>query len=140
MAGHRSLEYSHDVNFFSNGGFAEYLITDPSLAECTGFEQRGERSLPTFGNAPQRDPLRREIQRGVDEFVDDLFDMFGSDVEHLTARPAIAHRSLSQLVANPGLGDAQLFEHRSHDDEVGSNRGGVLGYWGPGRDVLDRER
>ncbi|MAT07106.1 MAG: hypothetical protein CL424_18895 [Acidimicrobiaceae bacterium] len=137
ITGATTVPYSDDNAFFANGAFIEYLITDPSLQECLGFERLGDRIVPTLGPQEPFDPLRHEIHRGVREFLDDLFSTFGADTWQLTARPAIGHRALSWLVSRPDRTDALLFAGRRHEDTIGSNRGDVLRYWEPGRTALE---
>jgi hypothetical protein len=76
------------------------------------------------------------IQRGIDDFVGDVFACFGERVPMLAMRPDSATLALARFMASPSATDARMLDGALQDDAAGSGAAGLMDAWQPGRDAL----
>lgn len=126
--------WSHDRTFFTYGTVLEYLVTPLDLHECLGVDENSGR--PILLPVPRRDGVNVAIQWGIQEFIDDVFSIFGAHVFDLAMRPDSATRALAALIATPTEADAALFVGATQDDSAGSGNSELLESWLPARQVL----
>ncbi|HWK92672.1 MAG TPA: polysialyltransferase family glycosyltransferase [Luteimicrobium sp.] len=133
ITGARFEPWSQDRTFFRYGTVLEYLLTPVGLPECHGFGPGGRPVLaPTVASDRRND----EIQRGIGDFVRDVFTRFGDRVPLLAMRPDSATWALARLIAAPSAADARMLAGALQDDATGSGTAGLMDAWQPGRDAL----
>ncbi|MFD6176421.1 MULTISPECIES: polysialyltransferase family glycosyltransferase [unclassified Isoptericola] len=133
ITGARFEPWSQDRTFFRYGTVLEYLLTPVGLPECHGFGPDGR---PVLAPTVAVDRRNAEIQRGVADFVDDVFARFGERVPLLAMRPDSATWALSRLLEAPTAADARMLAGALQDDATGSGTTGLMDAWQPGRDAL----
>jgi hypothetical protein len=133
ITGARFEPWSQDRTFFRYGTVLEYLLTPVGLPECHGFGPGGR---PVLAPTVATDRRNAEIQRGIGDFVDDVFARFGERVPLLAMRPDSATWALARLIAEPAAADARMLVGALQDDATGSGTAGLMDAWQPGRDAL----
>ncbi|SKC36192.1 polysialyltransferase family glycosyltransferase [Krasilnikoviella flava] len=133
ITGARFEPWSQDRTFFRHGTALEYLLTPVGLPECHGFGPDGR---PVLAPTVATDRRNAEIQRGVADFVDDVFARFGERVPMLAMRPDSATHALARLIAAPSAADARMLAGALQDDATGAGTTGLMDAWQPGRDAL----
>ncbi|MGC5166999.1 polysialyltransferase family glycosyltransferase [Luteimicrobium sp. DT211] len=133
ITGARFEPWSQDRTFFRYGTVLEYLLTPVGLPECHGFGPGGR---PVLAPTVAADRRNAEIQRGIGEFVRDVFARFGERVPLLAMRPDSATWALARLLAAPSPAEARMLDGALQDDATGSGTAGLMDAWQPGRDAL----
>lgn len=133
-----SLGWSQNRLFFARGTVLEYLLSPVDLPECIGISPATGR--PEFSPVAMSDPVNAHIQRGIRDFVNDVFDRFGEDTSKLFVRADSATHSLSQFIGAPSVEDARLLAGALQDDTLGRGGNDLIAAWPQGAKVLQDTR